>query len=453
VPISTSVFELYEIGPGPSSSHTIAPMRAANDFMQLLHAMDNEKIANGKTLEIRLFGSLSATGKGHGTDVAIIAGLHGQTPENYSQEFLDKQARISDKQPSILFDNKTNLILGVKIIFDSLQHNYPFSNTILMRLLDGTNVIFEKEYYSVGGGFIQWKGWTKVKRGDPVYPYLNMEELKEQLEKHKISFHQLVMENEKAITGSTEDEVSNKLEIILQAMENSVNRGLKQGGILPGPIGLHKRAYEMITEEREKKPREDSFLVLLNSYAYAAAEENAMGHKIVTAPTSGSAGVMAAVVYMLMHDRQCSRENIKKGLLVAAAIGFLAKHNANISGAEVGCQGEIGVASSMGAAMLAYINGSSINVVESAAKYALEHHLGITCDPVAGCVQIPCISRCAMGAIKAYNAFLLASSTKDESNKISLDVVIKTMLDTGTDMSSKYKETSMGGLATHLVAC
>lgn len=453
IPITTSIFELFKVGPGPSSSHTIAPMRAANDFMNAAASLDNARLAEVKAIEVRLFGSLSATGKGHGTDRAILAGILGQKPETCSPEFLDNLFKAGGATFPAKVGGRTIQVSGKNIIFDKLQHEYPFSNTIIMRLLGGNGVILEKEYYSTGGGFIQWKGWTEPQRGTPSYPYGNMDQLKAQLNKNAIPLHRLIMENEKAITGGNDEEINGKLDLILKAMEDSVREGLRRGGVLPGPIGLQKKAYDLNKKARKMKRAEARFLVRLSAYALAAAEENAMGHRIVTAPTAGSAGVMPAIAYLLKYNQKCSAANLRQGLLAAAAVGLLAKHNASIAGAEVGCQGEIGVAAGMAAAMLAYAQGSSIRVVEDAAAIAMEHHLGMTCDPVAGYVQIPCIERCAMGAVKAYNAFLIASIAAPGSNQVSYDVVIRTMAATGRDMLSKYRETSRGGLAVYMVKC
>lgn len=454
IPITTSIFELFKIGPGPSSSHTIAPMRAANDFMAIVNNMDDQSLAAARSIEVKLFGSLSATGKGHGTGWATLAGILGQKPETCAPEFLDGLKKNPNAVYQLRVGKKDIPVSDRQIIFDKVEHGYPFSNTIMMRLLGDKGVLLEKEYYSIGGGFIQWKGWTEPKRGLPVYPYGNMTQLKEMLDKNKIPIHRLVLENEKTIMGTEEAEIYSRLDHILKAMETSVQEGLKGEGVLPGFIGLNKKAAELNRKAKKIKQSEARFLVRLSAYAIAGAEENAMGHRIVTAPTAGSAGVMPAIVYMMKHHQRCSQQTLREGLLAATAVGFLAKHNASIAGAEAGCQGEIGVAASMAAAMLAYGQpGHTIRIVEDAAAIAMQHHLGITCDPVGGHVQIPCIERCAMGAVKAYNAFLIATAQPPGYNKVSYDVVIRTMAATGRDMSAKYKETSQGGLAVYMVNC
>ncbi|MFH1305484.1 MAG: L-serine ammonia-lyase, iron-sulfur-dependent, subunit alpha, partial [Candidatus Omnitrophota bacterium] len=255
------------------------------------------------------------------------------------------------------------------------------------------------------------------------------------------------------ISGMCEHDVARKLDEILAIMETAVNRGIHATGRLPGPIGLERKAAGLYEKARSGKAGPDKFFVFLDAYAMATAEENAAGSIVVTAPTSGSAGVVPGMIYLLKHHFNASRELLHEGMLVAAVIAFITKHNASIAGAEVGCQGEIGVASSMAAALLAHVNGQEINVVENAAEIALEHHLGLTCDPVRGYVQIPCIERNAVAAVEAYNAYLLASSGDPKKQKISFDEVVEAMLKTGRDMSMKYKETSEGGLAVCAINC
>jgi L-serine dehydratase len=262
-----------------------------------------------------------------------------------------------------------------------------------------------------------------------------------------------MMANEKALSGLAEVEINRRIDQILQAMEESVERGLKTEGVLPGPIGLHRHAPVFKRGSHKSAHVEDRLFLDLITYAFAAAEENAAGHRIVTAPTAGSAGVLPSVAYVMKHKYKLPRQAMRNGLLAAACIGFLAKHGASIAGAEVGCQGEIGVAASMAAAMLVHAHGYPIRIIENAATTAMEHHLDITCDPVGGYVQIPCIERCTMGAVKAYNAFLIATMQIPSHHLVSFDVVIRTMAETGKDMSTKYKETSKGGLALHMVTC
>jgi L-serine dehydratase len=428
-------------------------MRAGNNFLETIQGLDAGIIANTRNIEVRLYGSLSATGKGHGTDRAILAGLLGQKPETVSSSFLDGLLKETASTYDInVGPGKRIPVTGNNIIFDKVVHNYPFSNTIVMRLTGPNGILFEREYYSVGGGFIQWKGWSEPDRGKPVYPYGNMAQLRQQLVKHNIRLHELILQNEKSITGATDEKIHERLDLISSTMLESVKNGLDADGLLPGPCRMHRKASGIYRGGR-KKSREEQAMIYLSAYAIACAEENAAGHKIVTAPTAGSAGVMPAILQYLKYNDKVKPDALRNGLLASAAIGFLAKHNASIAGAEVGCQGEIGVASSMAAALLAYSAGCRIQVVENASLIALEHHLGMTCDPVGGYVQIPCIERCAMGAVKAMNAYLIASVEAPEYQKVSFDVVVRAMAATGRDMSSKYKETSQGGLAVYMVNC
>jgi L-serine dehydratase len=280
-----------------------------------------------------------------------------------------------------------------------------------------------------------------------------MEELKDILRKKGMDTPDVVMANEISMTGLSGHEIEERLDHILAVMESSLERGLAARGPLPGEIGLGRKAAGLAQRAREESYKPGRILVMFNAYALAVAEENAAGHVVVTAPTMGSCGVLPAVVRLAKEHFKADANSLRRGLMTAAVIGFLAKHNASISGAEVGCQGEIGVASAMAAAFLAQIRGASMDVLANAAEIALEHHLGMTCDPVKGYVQIPCVERNAMGAVKAYNAYLLASAGDPGKQKVSFDQVIQVMLDTGRDMSCKYKETSLGGLAVSMAQC
>ncbi|MUM78697.1 L-serine ammonia-lyase [Pseudodesulfovibrio sp. F-1] len=450
--IATSVFELLKIGPGPSSSHTIGPMRAGFDFLEHVRQLPESDRLGADALEIRLFGSLSATGGGHGTPRAIMAGLLGQQPDTCLPNALEQ------------FDDATrsfDLDLGGKalsyrtcdIIFDAVQHDYPHSNTMVFRLLKGNRTIFERMYFSVGGGFLRWEGWEEPVRGRPAYPYESMAQVKEHLRTHSMRLHELLLANEQSITGMTEEQIWNGLDRITEVMEGAVETGIVTEGVLPGPIGLQRKAPVMYRRAKSEYFQGSGFLKALNAYALAASEENAAGHCVVTAPTCGGAGVLPAILYTVKRHMGASPEEIRQGLLAAACFGFLAKHNASISGAEVGCQGEVGVASAMGAAFLAYARGYRFQVTENAAEIAMEHHLGLTCDPVGGYVQIPCIERNAMGAVKAFNAYLIASTLDESYQKVDFDKVIKAMAQTGHDMSRKYKETSLAGLAMSMTEC
>ncbi|NCC24057.1 MAG: L-serine ammonia-lyase [Deltaproteobacteria bacterium] len=451
--IDTSVFELFKTGPGPSSSHTIGPMSAAADFLSCLRVLDKDILDAARTVEIDLYGSLSATGKGHGTDRAVLAGLLDQEPQSCSAVFLESMNRDQGVEFRIEVPGHKLRTGWNHVHFQGMNTAFPFSNTLVFRLTGPEGDLWEKEYYSVGGGFVQWKGWMPPEKNPPAHPYSTMTELRNIVRRKRIDLHTAILENEKAITGRTEVEIRDGLDAVVDSMEESVQNGLASGGVLPGPIGLHRKARVLHRRALKLQDTPEGFLVALSAYAFATAEENAAGHRIVTAPTAGSCGVMPALVHMLVHHDRISRRELQRGLLAAAAVGFVAKHNASISGAEVGCQGEIGVAAAMAAAMVAHARGHRIRIVENAAEIALEHHLGLTCDPVFGQVQIPCIERNAMGALKAYTAYLIASAEVSKHHKVDLDQTIRAMAETGRDMSAKYKETSTGGLALSVVQC
>jgi len=453
--ITTSVFELFKCGPGPSSSHTIGPMRAGNDFLQVASELPQDILDQAATVEIRLYGSLSATGRGHGTHKAVVAGLLGQTSEGCPSGFMDEMFQTDDARYAIRLHNATAWLGIENIVFDGFHPDSPYSNTLEIKLLGAgpaPAVLFEREYYSVGGGFIQWKGGQTIAQGEPVYPYATMAELKAILNENGIQLHKLILENEKAITGESEDAIFDKLAFILATMDAAVTRGLQSKGALPGLL-LQRKASYLFQQYLKHSGQIDAFLRALSAYAFAVSEENAAGHLVVTAPTCGSAGVIPAVLYAMKHHFKVPERTQLEGLLACCAVGFLAKHNASLAGAEVGCQGEIGVASAMAAALLTYANGFDFQSMECAAESALEHHLGLTCDPVGGFVQIPCIERNAMGAVKAHTAYLIATSMKPGLHVIGLDQAIRAMAETGRDMNSKYKETSLGGLAVSLVDC
>ncbi|UYN93347.1 MAG: L-serine ammonia-lyase [Enhydrobacter sp.] len=454
-PVMTVVEEFYKVGPGPSSSHTIGPMRITYDFYQRCAKLPAAQLGQATGLKVHLFGSLSATGKGHGTERAALAGLVGKEPATVAPAFLDEMvAKPQQSYPVKLGDKTFNLSLA-DIIYDSPKGEFPHPNTMTCKLLAGDKVLHELEYYSVGGGFIEWKGYEPPKKGQPKYPYATMKELRQHAEKNNLSIAQLMMANEVAVSGKTETEINAFLDKIAGAMLATVRTGLSlKDDVLPGPIKLHTKAATVYERAQDEKYESDRAIALVSAFALAASEENARGHLVITAPTGGSAGVMPAIVYALSESkRKLSREKIREGLLAGAAIGYLCKHNATLSGAEGGCQSEIGVASAMSAAFIAQVHGSSPQVIENAAESALEHHLGMTCDPVAGYVQVPCIERCAFGAVKAWVAFMIATNEIASRHRVDLDTTIKTLADTGRDMSSKYKETSEGGLAANLVLC
>lgn len=469
-PITTSIFELLKAGPGPSSSHTIGPMRAGLDFRALLDALPEEDKARARKVEARLFGSLSATGRGHGTDRAVLAGLLGRRPEscsesrpeNYTANYPEGDSDAPPDEFQALPGAGRRIRLGgnelplgpENVIFDSVPHEHPHSNTLTLSLLDGAGGrIFSRTYYSVGGGFIQWEGWSAPERPKPPYPYNSWTALAALADESGLNVPQIIMANEMAISRRSRAEVRDELDAIIAVMRRSVDRGIRREGVLPGSLLVYRKAAQLARKADCMDDPLNRFLGLLNAYAFAVAEENASGGVIVTAPTCGSAGVVAAVLTIMEGYLGFGPEAVRDGLLAAVAVGFLAKHNAGIAGAEVGCQGEVGVASAMAAAMLAQARGYAPQIVANAAEIALEHHLGLTCDPVGGYVQIPCIERNAMGALKAYNACLVASMEDSGKHRVSLDMTIQAMSETGQDMHAKYKETSAGGLAASVIEC
>jgi L-serine dehydratase len=454
-PVMTVVDEFYKVGPGPSSSHTIGPMRITYDFYQRCTKLPADQLSQATGLKVHLFGSLSATGKGHGTERAALAGLLGKEPATVDPAFLDAmKEKPNESYPLKLGDKNFKLSLA-DIIYDTPKGDFPHPNTMTCKLMGADKPIYELEYYSPGGGFYEWKGYTPPKKGQPKYPYATMKELRKHAEDNKLSIAQVVMANEVAISGKTEEQINAFLDKISAAMLATVKSGLSvKEGVLPGPIKLQSKAASVWERAQDDKYESDRAIAQVSAFALAASEENARGHLVITAPTGGSAGVMPAIVYALTQSkRKLPLEKVRDGLLAGAAIGYLCKHNATLSGAEGGCQSEIGVASAMSAAFIAQVMDSSPLVIENAAESALEHHLGMTCDPVAGYVQVPCIERCAFGAVKAWIAFMIATNEIASRHRVDLDTTIKTLADTGKDMSTKYKETSEAGLAANLVLC
>jgi L-serine dehydratase len=454
-PVMTLVDEFYKVGPGPSSSHTIGPMRITYDFYQRCAKLPADQLAKATGLKVHLYGSLSATGKGHGTERASLAGLLGKEPATVDPLFLDAmKANPTQSYPLKLGDKTFNLSLA-DVIYDATKGDFPHPNTMTCKLMAGDKVLLEQEYYSVGGGFIEWKGYQPPKKGQPKYPYGTMKELRQHAEKNNLSIAQVIMANEVSVSGKSEDQINEFLDKIAGAMLATVKSGLSiEEGVLPGPIKLQSKAATVWARAQDDKYQSDRAIGQVAACALAGSEENARGHLVITAPTGGSAGVMPAIVYALMESqRKVPMEKIREGLLAGAAIGYLCKHNATLAAAEGGCQAEIGVASSMAAALIAQIMDFSPLVIENAAESALEHHLGMTCDPVAGYVQVPCIERCAFGAVKAWTAAMIATNEIASRHRVDLDTTIKTMAQTGRDMSAKYKETSEAGLAQNLTLC
>ncbi len=454
-PVLTTVDEFYKVGPGPSSSHTIGPMRITYDFYQRATKLPADKLAKATALKVNLFGSLSATGKGHGTERAALAGLVGKEPATVDPKFLDGLRDKPDQTfPVKLGDKSINVSLK-DVIYDATKGDFKHPNTMTVKLLAGNEVLLEQEYCSVGGGFIEWKGYTPPKKNPPKYPFATMKELRAHADKNKISIAKVMLANEMSIAGRTEEEVNAFLDKIINAMVATVKSGLSmpEDDVLPGPIKLHSKAASVYKRAMDDKFEADKGIGALSAFALAASEENGRGHLVITAPTGGSAGVMPSLVYGLLEVRKLDRQKVRDGMLAAAAIGYLCKHHATLSAAEGGCQAEIGVASSMAAALTATAYDAESLVVENAAESALEHHLGMTCDPVAGYVQVPCIERCAFGAVKAWTAYTIASNEIASRHRISFDETVLALAQTAKEMNSKYKETSEAGLAVSVTLC
>jgi len=455
-PVMTTLDEFYKVGPGPSSSHTIGPMRITHDFYQRCTRLPADRTARATALNVHLFGSLSATGKGHGTERAALAGLVGKEPATVEPAFLDGLRDNPDQSFEVKIGSATIPVSLKNVVYDSTKGDFPHPNTMTAKLMAGNDVILEQEYYSVGGGFIEWKGYAPPTKHQPKYPFATMKELRLHAERNNLSIPQVVLANEMSIAGRNESEINAFIDKITDAMVSIVKSGLAapEGDVLPGPIKLHSKASTVFKRAQDDAFQADRGIGLLSAFALAGSEENGRGHLVVTAPTGGSAGVLPALVYGLGEGgRKLSQEKIRQGMLAAAAIGYLCKHNATLSAAEGGCQAEIGVASAMAAALIAAAYDASPRILENAAESALEHHLGMTCDPVAGYVQVPCIERCAFGAVKAWTAWAIASNEVESRHRVDLDATITAMAQTAKDMNTKYKETSEAGLAVSVTLC
>ncbi len=443
----TSIFELFKIGIGPSSSHTVGPMRAARAFAV---ALDERGDLDRTTLvRTELYGSLALTGEGHGTDTAVLLGLSGEVPDQVAP---DAAARIRH-QPQVQLLGRRTVAAPIAFHRDLVLPGHP--NAVRFTAIsEGGSSLFSQVYYSVGGGFIQLEGAPRahVDRALVPYPFSSAAELVELAESHGWPIWKVVLENEKA--WRSEVEVYAGVQRIWSVMRDSIERGLHTGGILPGGLNVRRRAMPLAARLATKGSKDPLAPIdWVNVFAIAVNEENAAGGRVVTAPTNGAAGIIPSVgrYYELFTDSP-SEDGIFRYFLTAGAIGILYKENASISGAEVGCQGEVGVACSMAAGGLVAALGGSNGEAENAAEIGMEHNLGMTCDPIGGLVQIPCIERNAFGAVKAINAARMAMSGHGE-HKVSLDQVIQTMYQTGLDMQSKYKETSLAGLAVNVVEC
>ncbi len=453
--MKTSVFDLFKIGIGPSSSHTVGPMRAANQFVADLQSFGF--LSNTARVQAEMYGSLALTGIGHGTDRAVLLGLSGEKPENVEpaqvESILNRirsesVLRLTENH-SIGFKEDTDLLFRRDLTLPGHPNGMRFS------AFDGEDRLLTTEiFYSIGGGFILKEGETARERDMlPVpHPFSNGAELLEQAESLAVPVWKLMLENESALR--TEADVRLGIARIWSVMDASIERGLHTEGVLPGGLNVQRRAPRLL-RKLESGDTDDPFRAMdqVNVFAIAVNEENAAGGRVVTAPTNGAAGLVPAVGrYYRQFVRGASDEGLLRYLLTAGAIGILYKENASISGAEVGCQGEVGVACSMAAGgLVGALEGTNAEV-EHAAEIGMEHHLGMTCDPIGGLVQIPCIERNAFGAVKAINASRMAMQGSGE-HKVSLDEVIRTMYQTGLDMQSRYKETSLAGLAVNVKEC
>ena len=475
--MKTSLFDLYKVGVGPSSSHTMGPMRAARDFLTAVEQAG----ALGRTEEVRaeLYGSLALTGIGHGTNRAVILGLLGEEPSTIDPATMETklEATRNSQALNLLGDHTVPFREGEHLVFHRDQMMPPGAHThhpngLRFSAFDvAGNLLLQKVYFSIGGGFIikDGAGMDDVPMMTTTalpYSFRSAADLLAMATKADISISELMLRNECALKSSHADPAADVRAGILhiwQVMQACVARGIATEGILPGGLNVRRRAHRLADRLRLKDAAGNGAGVAMRDplapldwvtiYAMAVNEENAAGGRVVTAPTNGAAGVVPAVAHYYCNFVPGSDEDgLIRYFLTSAAIGILYKENASISGAEVGCQGEVGVACSMAAGGLAAAMGGTNLQIEHAAEIGMEHNLGMTCDPIGGLVQIPCIERNAMGAVKAVHACRMAFAELDE-HKVSLDQVIKTMYETGLDMQSRYKETSLGGLALNVIEC
>jgi len=458
--MSISVFDLFKIGIGPSSSHTVGPMKAARLFAQRLQSSGH--LAHTASVTCELFGSLGATGKGHGSDKAVILGLEGAEPQSVAIPQIEPRlAEIrSTHQLNLLGERTIPFVEKQHLLFRKNALPYHPNGMKFTASDPSGGELTSRIYYSVGGGFVVDElaaGQERIKADDTPLPYEfnSSEELLALCKEHKLSISQIMLENESVWRSEAETRAG--LLDIWRVMQECVRNGCSSEGILPGGMKVRRRAADLYRKliEHPEANLQDPLNVMdwVNVYAIAVNEENAWGGRVVTAPTNGAAGIIPAVLhYYARFVPAANEDGVVRFLLTAGAIGSLYKKNASISGADVGCQGEVGVACSMAAAGLTEVRGGTVDQVENAAEIGMEHNLGLTCDPVGGLVQIPCIERNAMGAVKAINASRIALRG-DGKHYVSLDKVIKTMRETGADMKTKYKETARGGLAVNVIEC
>jgi L-serine dehydratase len=453
--LKTSIFEIFKIGIGPSSSHTVGPMRAARQF-----ALDLESaglLSRTHRVKAELYGSLALTGLGHATDRAILLGLSGEAPEQIDPAVIDNKIRQIREHQLIRLLGKHDILFHEDrdLLFHKSKVMPGQSNTMRFTAFDeAANQLASQIFYSVGGGFIAREGEDAAGHELPVppFPFSSADELLQIGDAQDLPIWRVVLENEK--TWHAENRIREYIDDIWRVMQACVQRGLNIEGILPGGLNVRRRAPRL-KRKLEEQGSADPLAPMdwVNVFAMAVNEENAAGGRVVTAPTNGAAGIIPAVAhYYTRFVPDASAEGIFRYFLTAGAIGVLYKENASISGAEVGCQGEVGVACSMAAGGLVAALGGTNRQIEYAAEIGMEHNLGMTCDPIGGLVQIPCIERNAMGSVKAINACRIAMRETDE-HKVSLDQVIATMYQTGLDMQSRYKETSLAGLALNVIEC
>ena len=460
--MAVSLFDLFKVGIGPSSSHTVGPMVAANQFAHQLK--EHQLFENVARIKVDLYGSLGATGKGHGTGSAVLMGLEGEMPESIDPRSVNERVSLIEKtlQLSLLSEYMITMTLETDLIYHRIDRlDFHANGMTLVAFDENGQELHSATFYSVGGGFIvaeDDQGQVHLVEDDTKLPYEfhDAETLIHLCQTHDKSIAQIMMENEKV--WRPENEVRQGILSLWSVMKSCVQEGINTQGILPGGLKVKRRAASLY-EDLNKKIRMDMITPSLgamdwvNLYALAVNEENAAGGRVVTAPTNGAAGIIPAVLHYYWDFCPRSDEaGVIDFFLTAAAVGLLFKENASISGAEVGCQGEVGSACAMAAAGLAAVTGGTPEQVENAAEIGMEHNLGLTCDPIGGLVQVPCIERNAMAAMKAINSASMALRG-DGTHYVSLDKVIKTMRDTGKDMNDKYKETSRGGLAVNVIEC
>ncbi|HHB76253.1 MAG TPA: L-serine ammonia-lyase [Desulfobulbus sp.] len=456
-----SVLELFTIGIGPSSSHTVGPMVAAENFRHLVqHYLRNHSPGSPLHIRCTLKDSLAYTGKGHATDIAVTLGLHGYLPDSVAEEDIRRLYERLRQQNAIALTGRPPIVFSPDkdILFD-FENSLPrHPNGMVCELLDrDEKTVLSETYFSIGGGFI-----STLAEIDQVvaplqmssarrypYPFDSARSMLRMAAASGLSISDMKRENEQKNLSS--EELNNGLDGICRAMFRCVNNGLSTEGVLPGGLELPRRA-KFLHDQLRNNPQQATINDWLCAYAMAVSEENGAGHMVVTAPTNGAAGVIPAILYYLVHHQKKSSEQLRTFLLTAAAIGGIIKHRSSVSGAEVGCQGEIGSAASMAAAGLCAVMGGTPEQIENGAEIALEHHLGMTCDPVNGLVQVPCIERNGFGAVKAYTAASLAMHGSGQ-HFMPLDGCIAAMKQTGMEMSTKFKETSLGGLAVSISEC